>query len=253
MSSFGGFDDVLVLDADNHVLGSAVDRSVEAERAALEVPQLVRRSLPDGGSLVCVPNGATEPTRRFVRAFVHEVRSPLNALSINLDLALTYAKTAFEKKENGPKLEVALARAGKQIGRVDELLRLFLSLWAPAPDVENCDLIEFAQGAFRLGTHIANQREAELEIVAEGSAAVLASGRALADALFCLLDESLVKGARVSWTIRHEPTVEMLVEVTKVAPPSWVLATRALTALGARVMREDNRLTVVFSSRGDGS
>lgn len=212
------------------------------------MPQLVRRSLPGGGSLVCVPTSPTEPARRFARAFVHEVRSPLNALAINLDLALTYAKTAFEKKENGPKLEVALARAGKQIGRVDELLRLFLSLWAPATEVESCDLVEFAQAAFRLGTHVANRREADLEIAADGPAQVLASGRALADTFFCLLDESLIRGANVVLTITREPTVRMTVEVTKVSAPSWLITTRALTALGAQVTRDAQRLTVDFTN-----
>lgn len=251
MSFSVGFDDVLVLNADEDVLGSAAGGSIESQRAALEIPRLVRRKLSDGSSLVCVPPGATEPARRLARAFVHEVRSPLNALAINLELALTYAKSAFEKKENGPKLEVAIGRAAKQVTRVEELLRVFLSLWAPATEVEECDLVEFAQAAYRLGTHLANRCEAELEIVAEGTAPVWVQGRALADALFCLLDESLVKGSHVLLSIRHGPSVTLVVEVNGAEVPSWVITTRALTALGAQVTREDNQLVAVFPSRGD--
>lgn len=246
----GGYDDVLVLDDDGRVIGSALDLGAEGERAALEDPNAVRRELSNGSTLLAVPRGSTEPARRFARSFVHELRGPMNALAINLDLGLS--RLARLPSEQAKELEKPFSRTSRQVQRMDALLELFLELWAPPID-DTSDLAVLLRSTARLGAHEANRRGTGLELAFSEDAhiRVTASGRNVVDALFCLFDESMVEQSKVTFTLAEESdNVSLRVEVASGEPPQWNASTRAFIRIGAHVVRDGRFFLAVFSRKG---
>lgn len=238
------FDDVLVLDAKQRVVGSARNQGALADQAALEEPHARRQALPDGSTLVSVPSAGVEPERVFARAVVHEIRSPLNALGLYLEVARSRLQRGTQDERMSA--EAALQKAAHQIGRADEVLRSFLDLWAPDPSKPG-DLATLARAAGRLASHVATRRRVALEVeVPDGAAVVATPGRALADALLILLEEALVDASEASGdvppgTVRVSleagDEVWLRVQVQGTQPMDWVRATRSFMGLGARVER----------------
>lgn len=247
------FDDVLVLDAQQRVVGSARNQGPLVDGAALEDPTADRQRLPDGTTLVSVPSASVEPARVFARAMVHEIRSPLNALGLYLEVA----KSRLHRDSKGERMsaEDALEKAALQIGRADEVLKSFLELWAPDP-MKPGELTALTRAAGRLASHLATRRRAVLELeLPSGPAVVAAAGRALADALLTLFEEAIwdrsdapgdEAPSRVLVTLEAGGDVRLLVRVEGAPPLGWLRAARSFMALGARVERDSQTFRAVL-------
>lgn len=244
-----GFDDyVLVLDSDDQIVDPAGGHAPAVRRAVLEDPDVTRRPLPDGSTLVSVPSGAAEASGRLAHAFVHAARSPLNAMALNLDIA--QERLANLPPDVTEALARTLGRASKQVWRIDELLRVFLDLWAPPLD-KPCDLVRLVSDVGLLASHMSSRRSASLQFeVPAQPVEVSVAPRALVDALFCLVDESLGNESHVTLTLTAAPHPRLTVVVANVEPPAWLRTVRAFTSLGASVAREGGRFTVAFVGEG---
>lgn len=184
-----------VVDATGRVLASA-GRTIEgaagdgpsaaaadsAGRAEERVP------LPDGGFLVAERLTAEEPWSRIVRAFLHEARSPLNALGIYLEL--------LQAKLGGTVAggERAIQRAQEQVRRLEELLRVFGDLAAPTRE-DPVDLARVVGAVGRFAAHEATRRGLQLELRVSPSVWVRADAGALAESLVLLLGGALEASA----------------------------------------------------------
>jgi hypothetical protein len=127
------------------------------------------------------PSPADAARSALARAFVHEVRSPLNALGIYVDLMGRMS----EHSDGGPTPAQLVERAERQLRRVDELLEVLLAVWAPALEV---DLAALLTAAGRLAGHEAVRRGAALNVVVDGPAPINEPAGPVLDALFQLLD-----------------------------------------------------------------
>lgn len=246
----GGFDDVLLLDEGGRVIGSVLDRGGEGDQAALTHPNAIQRRLPNGFTLVAVPEASAEPARRFARSFVHELRGPMNALSINLDLGLS--RLAKLPAEHVGDLEKPLSRTSRQVQRMDALLEVFLELWAPAVEATS-DLAVLLRSTARLGAHEANRRgtTVELEFAQDLQARIAAPGRGVVDALFSVFDESMLEQARVVFGLSESAgSVALRIDVASNEPPSWTASARAFGRAGANVLIDGRTFTAVFPKRG---
>src|SRR4051794_17673311 len=72
---------VAVVTSDGRVVAAAGDEGAESEGT-----QTQRLPLPDGGHLIVRAVPSESAWYRFARAFIHEARSPLNALAIYIEL-----------------------------------------------------------------------------------------------------------------------------------------------------------------------
>jgi signal transduction histidine kinase len=92
-------------------------------------------------------------TIRLVDSLLHDVRNPLNALSINLDVLTE--KLRREHGEISPAQEKNLKVMREQIFRVDGILKQFAEFMAPRPDVVRApvDLSESVRQALQLLAH----------------------------------------------------------------------------------------------------
>lgn len=145
-----------VLDADGKVVASSGSQEIDWATA----PQVQKVPLPEGGYLATVAPSPDPSWSRFARAFVHEARSPLNALAIYLELIGTRHGASHDGKVD-PGLERVLVKAQDQVRRVDELLRTFSDLWAPRGEVTN--LAAIVRAAARFSEHEAIRRGFQLK------------------------------------------------------------------------------------------
>jgi signal transduction histidine kinase len=206
---------------------------------------------PDGRPLWPLPGGLTlqatpcadEARAALARAFAHEVRSPLNALGVYVDML----GRPDERSDDGPKAADLAARAARQLGRVEELLQVFLELWAPerAPD-----LTTTLTAAVRLAAHEAMRRGHSLTFQAEGPLPVRSSPAALLDALGHLFEAIWSQPERTTASLRLRGSDdEVLLEVEGVRLPGESLRTPFALA-GGKVGHADGRLCVRFLSDG---
>lgn len=106
-----------------------------------------------GNSEVEVSAARQAITHRLVDSLLHDVRNPLNALSINLDVL-----TEKLRREHGaisPGQEKNLKVMREQIFRVDGILKQFAEFMAPRPDATRApvDLSEAVRQAMQLLAH----------------------------------------------------------------------------------------------------
>lgn len=185
---FNGLAGAVVLDAQGRIqarIGSEVPFDDLADGQTSE-----RVPLPGGGWLVGVRPAIEQPWARFVRAFIHEARSPLNALAIYLEVM---AGRAGGDAEAGKTIASVLERAQSQIRRLDDLLRLFGGLAAPRPE-DGTDLVPLVRAAGRFAAHEASRRGLRLDVVLPDGVTVplAADAGAVADALVALLATALL-------------------------------------------------------------
>jgi signal transduction histidine kinase len=207
--------------------------------------------MPDGGVLAVSAAGPDPAWSRFARAFVHETRSPLNALAIYLELVGTRQGNGQDGKGD-PALQRILTKAQDQVRRVDELLRIFSELWAPRGDVTN--LAAIVRAAARFSQHEAIRRGFVLkqEICERANIAappLLTSGAIVA--LFGAVLQAPPE-SQLTVTLELRDAGESAVLTFSVQlPPAFEgdLLSRgaeALSVLGADVSRTENTLTSVF-------
>jgi signal transduction histidine kinase len=106
-----------------------------------------------GGSDLAVGAARNAITHRLVDSLLHDVRNPLNALSINLDVLTE--KLRREQGEIPPAQEKNLKVMREQIFRVDGILRQFAEFMAPRPDPvrEAVDVSEAVRQALQILGH----------------------------------------------------------------------------------------------------
>jgi signal transduction histidine kinase len=91
-------------------------------------------------------------THRLMDSLLHDVRNPLNALSINLDVLIE--KLRREQGEIPPSQEKNLKVMREQIHRVDGILRQYLEFIAPRPEAfGTTDLSEATREAIGILGH----------------------------------------------------------------------------------------------------
>lgn len=193
------------------------------------------------------PPDREDPWERFARAFVHEARSPLNALGIYLEL--------LAPREGGPPPSAAaqparlVERAQDQVRRVGELLAFFSDLWSPKSD-RPADLASLGRAAGRLATHEAVRHNLVWESrVPDGLVVpLLAKPSALAHGLLLLLDGALAapEETELRLTIRREAPQLVLEFGTPALAPLLTPGIAALTALGATADLSAAALSVTF-------
>lgn len=144
---------------------------------------------------------------RLARALAHEVRSPLNAMGIYLELLQTRHATVTSDGRTG--LERFTGKVQEQAGRVEELVRQFLAVWAPGREGA-CDVATTVRGVLRFAHHEGVRRGVTVgSDVAPASFPVDAHAHRLVDALVLLLVTVIDRagdGGRVS--VRLEPEEE---------------------------------------------
>jgi signal transduction histidine kinase len=87
---------------------------------------------PPSGSDLAVGAARNAITHRLIDSLLHDVRNPLNALSINLDVLTE--KLRREQGDIPPTQEKNLKVMREQIFRVDGILKQFAEFLAPRPD-----------------------------------------------------------------------------------------------------------------------
>lgn len=218
-----------VVDATGRVLATTAAEVAASPDGALRWP------LPDGAILVAHPAATGEAWARLARAFIHEARSPLNALAIYLELL---AARVPEAPPDNPEAsaERLLARAHEQVRRVDDLLMMFGTLWAPAAQGPT-DLAGLARAASRFAAHEALRRGLQFESRLCPAAAVQAGGNLVSEALVALFGAALAagEGTRVEVGLELAGDDAVLTVSLAAGTMQTAAAVRALEAAGARV------------------
>jgi two-component system OmpR family sensor kinase len=135
---------------------------------------------------------AVELQRRFVADAAHELRSPLTALKLQLEL--------LRRADDAETREAARIAIGEGIGRASRLVEQLLALARSEPDavlpVERVDLAAVARQAIDDTTPFADSRSVSIALIAHGGACVKGDPVALN-----LLVRNLVDNA-----VRYSPT-----------------------------------------------
>jgi signal transduction histidine kinase len=178
----------------------------------------------------------------LAKAFVHELRSPLNALGMYLELL----SRPGNNPESGPTPVQLAERAQQQIQRMDELLIACLSL---ASNDDSVDLSKFLKSLVRLAGHESMRLGGSLRLSADEPLLVRANMCAVLDALCVLLEaiwsrpvqeEVTLRVAGVSGAVRLEVDGIRLDAAPLTAP---------FAAAGARLESENGRLTAFFAAK----
>lgn len=188
----------VVVDAEGRVAASW-PRGTELARIDAGNDASIRLELPGGAAIVLRRHDGATGWFRFARAFVHEVRSPLNALAIYLDLASARLKPGAPKPPTATPIDEVLEKATNQVRRIDELLKAFGILWSPADlapeatpaDANETDLAHMVRVAVRFGENAAMRLSVRIEADLCDRARVQSSASDLADALVVLLVEAM--------------------------------------------------------------
>jgi signal transduction histidine kinase len=247
--SLGKYASIAVVDSSGKVIGTMGDIGAEGP---LEGPGIERVALPGGGYLIARTQPASDAWPRYARAFIHEARSPLNALAIYLELLSSRLASAIPKDRPEASPDRILAKANDQIRRVEELLRSFGELWGARG--EKTALSEMVSAASRFSEHEALRLGLTFSSTVVPGIVVGCSPRPVADALVLLLGavfrappESQVA---VSLSPQGERAVALSVEVISAQPPAVDLlqaGAEALRLAGGRVEREGQRVSATFS------
>lgn len=151
----------------------------------------------DDGARGRSPAGA-EGWRRFARGFVHEVRSPLNALLIYLELL-----GREEGAARPPGSPALTARSRDQALRIEEYLKTFLVLWA-APSEGDADLAELLRAALVIASHECRRCGCTLESTLPERLPVAVAPAGAADLLVRLLSAAIAPGRAVQVTLETD-------------------------------------------------
>ena len=227
---------VEVRTADGHVIASTSE-----DAGMLFEDGTVRRDLPGGLTMVATPH-PDEARNAFARALVHELRSPLNALGIYVDLLSRPADAG----DGGPTAAQLAEKAQGQIRRLDELLQTFLSLASPT----DVDLTTIVTSFVRLAKHESMRRGGSLTLHADGSLPVRAEAAPVVDAIIRLFD------ALWSLPVTHDVTLRLRrdadwvrLEVDGALPPAAPLR-GPFSRCGGTVTQEGGLLVVLFPAAG---
>lgn len=193
------------------------------------------------------PTPRSDPWERFARAFVHEARSPLNALGIYLELL---APKEAGAQRPGAQPARLVERAQDQVRRVTDLLACFSDLWAPRAGREGVDLAALGRAAGRFAQHEAvRQNVGWTSSIADGLVVpVAAPPSALAHALLLLLDGALAVPAESTLELTIAAAAPQLRLAVSPPPDDSLTAAglAAFVALGASVERSGAGLAVSF-------
>ncbi len=170
----------------------------------------------------------------FARAFVHEARSPLNALVLFAELASNHAAEAVEHE--GPNLTYLLAKVRDQVTRMSELLVAFGVLWAPRID-EPTDLAQIGRVVHRFARHEALRRGVDIRASICANAPIDADAKLVVQGLVLLLSAAVAqeRGSTIDFRVEAEESQALLSLETAVDGLSFEPALRALTQAGAQV------------------
>lgn len=223
-----GLSSALVVDRNGNVLASS------DARPAATLADAERLPLPEGSALV-VCRADDEVWSRFAHAFIHEVRSPLNAMALYLELAGT-PRGEEPAGRPGPSLEYLLGRVQDQIKRIDGLLGMFGAVWAPKSG-EPTDLAVVAASAVPFARHEAFRRGLDLEASVCPNAPVAADGGLVAEALVTLFGAAMQAkaGSRISFGVAVAGSEVVVTLATSPEGFATAAAQRALERAGARV------------------
>jgi signal transduction histidine kinase len=148
--------------------------------------------------------GALALQRHFLADAAHELRTPITALRLQLQL--------LERAGTAPQREAALAELRAGIERAQHLIEQLLQLSRLAPETpalrrEPVDLAGLARSAVSRFSARADDRKIDLGVVAEGALTVAADAQQLAILLNNLIDNALrhtPAGGRVDVGARME-------------------------------------------------
>jgi signal transduction histidine kinase len=201
----------------------------------------VRWSLPGGLSMVATPRPETARVA-LAKAFVHELRSPLNALGMYLDLL----SRSGNKPESGATPVQLTERSQQQIQRMDELLIACLSLTSSDDRV---DLSMFLKSLVRLAGHESMRLGGSLRLSADEPLLVRAHMCAVLDALCGLLEAIWSQSVQEQVTLRVTGVAGAVrLEVDGIRLEAAPL-TAPFEAAGARLESENGRLTAIFAAK----
>jgi len=202
---------------------------------------------------------AGEPRERLVRAFLHEARSPLNALAIYLDL-LTTRVAGMPGPPGRPDAapDRLVGRAQDQVRRLEELLSLFGDAAAPRRE-DGADLARTARAVGRFAAHEAVRLGCRLDVDAPGPAPVGVEPSRLSEALteLALRIVRAPEGTPIALRVQAIDGAAVLEAAPVPFSPDRADAgphAAPLARAGARVELAGDRLRAVFDApRGDAS
>lgn len=244
------FASAVVVDSQGRVIAGIGEKS---ETGPLEGPGVERVQLPDGGFLVTRMSAPDTAWSRFSRAFIHEARSPLNALAIYLELLNARLVTGMTSPGKRPEAapDRILSKANDQVRRIEELLRAFGELWGARG--ESSDFAEILRSACRFAHHEAMRHGVQLSHAICPMAVIACSPIQLADATVTLLGAALRAPAEttVDVTLVIEGR-EAVLSVRFAGGPSEIQAllqpgADALRATGGKVVLQPHGLTARYA------
>jgi len=196
----------------------AMSRAVAKRRVDAMQP-LAQRGLPDElQPLVASLNGllgrlsdALAAQRRFTADAAHELRTPLAALKLQLDLARR-ATTPGERTAALDDLEAGVARTSHVVEQLMTLARVEPE--ALAQQRTDCDLVAIAKDAIVARAALAADKAIDLGLAHETPAVVAGDPASLAILLSNLLDNALrytPRGGRIDVAVERDEGGAMLV------------------------------------------
>jgi len=196
----------------------AMSRAVAKRRADAMQP-LADRGLPDElQPLVASVNGLLErlsealaAQRRFTADAAHELRTPLAALKLQLDLARR-ATTADERAAALDDLEAGVARTSHVVEQLMTLARVEPE--ALALKRTDCDLVAIAKDAIVARAALAADKAVDLGLAHETPTVVAGDAASLAILLSNLLDNALrytPRGGRIDVSVERDERGAVLV------------------------------------------
>jgi signal transduction histidine kinase len=221
--------------------------------AELDGADVVRTPLPDGGFLIARRADNDDAWVRFSRAFMHEARSPLNALAIYLELLGTRLAPADKHDRPDAAPERIFARANDQIRRIEDLIRAFGELWAARG--EGAELADMVRAAGRFCEHEALRLGLQWRQEVCPHAPVDAASGSLANALVDLFGGALRAPPETVIHVSLRQTEDRgaalrveLVSPTGSAIPLMKTGIDALRALGVSVQVDARGVLATFAA-----
>lgn len=212
--------------------------------------------LPEGGAAVVQEFDATQAWSRFTRAFLHDLRGPLNSQNLYLELL---RNRLHQQNAMTPDVEKCLSRIQEQVGRMDGLCREFSALSTTADTDESragedeSDVDVLCRAAARFAGTVTKRKDLSLRF--EG-----ASGRLLAvesvkfgEALVVLLGGALDAPAESELVFSLNADEQGVRLILSGLPPNGERLVEAGLALlsncGARVGFANGRAEAWFDAR----
>jgi signal transduction histidine kinase len=178
-------------------------------------------------AIVSEPAPARDAFARLAEGMVHDARSPLNAMALQLEVVSDRLRTADRGLADS--LEKSLDSMRAQIGRVDALLKRFLQFASPRPEPPKLvDLADALNRAVEACAHDARRHGVRIETRLE-RVAISAEASSLAPALLRLvmegIDASRSGGAlRIAVAPREHDAVVSVSDDAGSEAPSWTAA-----------------------------